>query len=221
MTAKKKILIVDDDAAFRENLGDILRREGFAVTRLDSGLKALDWLEREKVDVILLDMVMPGMDGLTTLDRIRADNRYCKVIMITGFGSVDNAVEAMKKGADDYIQKPFKMEELIITIKRVLEEARFEISLRNLNLDFTFQSLANPIRRKTLQLIGGIDEMRLTDIVRALHVQDHTKVLFHLKKLKDSDIIIQNEDKTYALTDNGRQMLDLLKAVTQKLPQGS
>ncbi|MBF0588992.1 MAG: response regulator [Magnetococcales bacterium] len=218
---KKKILIVDDDAEFRENLGDVLRREGFAITRLGSAQKALERLADEIFDVILLDMVMPGMDGMTALDRIRSDNRHVKVIMITGFGSVDNAVEAMKKGADDYIQKPFRMDELIITIRRVLEAARFEVSLRNLNLDFTFQSLANPIRRKTLQLIGASQEMRLTDIVRALHVQDHTKVLFHLKKLKDSDIVSQNEDKTYTLTDNGRQMLELLSAVTKQIPSDS
>ncbi len=205
-----KILITDDDRAFRDNLSELLRRKGFLTTKAASGEEALQKLAEERYDVLLVDMVMPGMNGLATITRLRETNKTIKIILITAFATVDSAVEAIKNGADDYIQKPFKTDELIITIKRVLEEARFEIDVRNLNLDYTLHSLSNPIRRKAIHLIGNGDHVRLIDIANDLNIVDHTKVLFHLKKLKEAEIIAQTGDKSYVLTASGRLMLEFL-----------
>lgn len=212
-----EILVVDDDRVFRENLAEVLTRERFKVTLAPDGESAVRLAAEGPFDILLIDMVMPGMDGIAAIGKIRETDKNIKIILITAFATVDNAVEAIKKGADDYIQKPFKMDELIMTMRRVLEEAKFQIDLSKLKLDFTLGALANPIRRNTLLFIGSGQAVRLTDIAQKLEIEDHTKVLFHLKKLKETEIIEQREDKSYALTDGGRLMLDFLNILSKHL----
>jgi ActR/RegA family two-component response regulator len=130
--------------------------------------------------------------------------------MITAFASVANAVDAIKKGASDYITKPFKIDELINTIRCSLEEAKFEADVKNLDMDQTISSLSNSIRREIIQLLGQNDEMRLMAITRKLKIEDHTKVVFHLRTLKESDLIQQSEDKSYSLTKEGKRVLKSL-----------
>ncbi|MBF0625803.1 MAG: response regulator [Magnetococcales bacterium] len=212
------ILITDDDREYRENLAEILVREGFGVATAGSGEEALARLREQRFQVLLLDMVMPGLDGITLISRIREGDKAIKIILITAFASVDSAVDAIKRGADDYLGKPFRMDELITTIRRVLEEARFEMDVKNLNLDATLSSLANPIRRQSIQLIGSGEAVRLMEIAGHLGVADHTKVLFHLKKLKEGDLVIQNADKSYALTRKGRLTLDFMGLLSRHIP---
>ncbi|MBF0370268.1 MAG: response regulator [Magnetococcales bacterium] len=214
---KKKILIADDDRDFRVNLAEFLRREGFTISQAGTGEEAVATLAKEKHDVLLLDMVMPGMAGIAAIGKIRETNKTIKIILVTAFATVDTAVEAMKKGADDYIQKPFRTDELLAIIRRALEEARFELDIKHLNLDFTLSSLANPIRRRTIQLIGSGEANRLMEIANKLAAPDHTKVLFHLKKLKESEIIAQREDKSYELTQSGQLMHEFLRILAQHI----
>ncbi len=119
-----RILIVDDEEVLRDVLEVVLRREGFDVVLAASGEEALNLLEGEDVDLIILDIMLPGISGIDTLRAIRIANPNLPVIIITAFSSIDGAIEAMKHGAFHYIPKPFKNEEVILTVNKALEQRR-------------------------------------------------------------------------------------------------
>ncbi|HEX7709249.1 MAG TPA: sigma-54 dependent transcriptional regulator [Thermoanaerobaculia bacterium] len=119
-----RILIVDDEEVLRDVLDAVLRREGFEVIPAASGEEALNVLEGEDVDLVILDVMLPGISGIDTLRAIRIANPYLPVIVITAFSSIDGAIDAMKQGAFHYIPKPFKNEEVIITVNKALEQRR-------------------------------------------------------------------------------------------------
>lgn len=125
----KNILIVDDEKNYLLVLEDLLIEEGYQVVTADSALKALEIFQESDLDVVITDMKMPGMDGMALLEAIHSLNPDLPVIMMTAFGSVERAVEAMRKGAFDYILKPFKNEELKLTIRKGIEH--YQLVCRN------------------------------------------------------------------------------------------
>lgn len=124
-----RVLIVDDDEKMRTILQKVLQREGYDVTLAYNGQNAISLLTTTGFDLVVSDIRMPGMDGLELLQRIRDISPETTVIMMTAFGSVDSAVEAMKQGAYDYINKPFKMDEVLIILSRAVEEKRLRYEL--------------------------------------------------------------------------------------------
>lgn len=212
----KKILIVDDDAELSGNLTEILRDAGYTTEIASNGKEALGKLSGG-VDVVLLDMIMPGMSGFEVISEIKKEAPSAKIIMITAFATVDNAVQAIKLGANDYIAKPFMIDDLLTTVKRVLEEASFEENTTNLDMDFALSCLSNPIRRKIIHLLDIRNSMRLMELTRELGITDHTKVVFHLKTLKESNIIGQKKNKSYFLTNEGRSVVGCLKILKNHL----
>jgi two-component system NtrC family response regulator len=114
-------LIVDDEKNYLLILEDLLVEEGYHVVTADNAEKALDVVAEYDLDVVITDMKMPGMDGMAFLDRIHIQHPDLPVIMMTAYGSVEKAVEAMKKGAFDYILKPFKNQELKLTIRKAVD----------------------------------------------------------------------------------------------------
>jgi len=116
-----KVLIIDDEDSLRRVLKKELQRKGFMTEAIGNAEQALQLLKTYNFDVILLDIVMPGMDGITFLKKIRNDPARPSVIVLTGKATVENAVEAMKNGAFDYISKPYKLDELEIIIHRAYE----------------------------------------------------------------------------------------------------
>ena len=119
-----RILIVDDEEVLRDVLDAVLRREGFDVVSASSGEEALSLLDGEEIDLVILDIMLPGISGIDTLRSIRISNPHLPVIIITAFSSIDGAIEAMKYGAYHYIPKPFKNDEVIITVNKALEQRR-------------------------------------------------------------------------------------------------
>ncbi|HJW94894.1 MAG TPA: response regulator, partial [Thermoanaerobaculia bacterium] len=120
-----RILIVDDEEVLRDVLETVLRREGFEVLLAASGEEALNVLDGdENVDLVILDIMLPGISGIDTLRSIRVSTPSLPVIVITAFSSIDGAIEAMKHGAYHYIPKPFKNEEVVITVNKALEQRR-------------------------------------------------------------------------------------------------
>jgi len=115
------ILIVDDEKNYLLVLEDLLMEEGYQVITADSAQKGLDIAAGHELDVVITDMKMPGMDGMALLQQIRKRNVDLPVVMMTAFGSVEKAVEAMRNGAFDYILKPFKNEELKLTIRKAID----------------------------------------------------------------------------------------------------
>lgn len=209
-----KILVVDDDQDLRENLVEVLSDAGFSLAAAGNGETALAALEQEDFDLVLLDSIMPVMGGLEALPQIKRSHPKAKVIMLTAFSTVDSAVEAMRKGADDYIAKPFKIADLLVAVRRALEEARFAHCGEILNMDKMFKCLANETRRKTLQLLKVEGSMRFMDIARRLEIEDHTKVNFHLKILKDAGLLDRDNKKQYLLSSKGEKIISCLSTLS-------
>ena len=111
-TASIDLLVVDDDQEFREILGSRFARHGFEIQLAANGEEALNLAQRRSFDVAIFDMMMPGMSGLELLTRFKESHPECEIILLTGQGSIETAVEAMKLGAYDYLQKPFPLKEL-------------------------------------------------------------------------------------------------------------
>ena len=121
MKTTASLLLVDDDAAFRHVMASELRRLGHQVETASSGEEAVKKLETLEAEVVLLDLRLPGMNGLETLKAIRARNTAVEVILLTGHGSIDTAIESIRVGAFDYVIKPCPLDELQIRIQRALE----------------------------------------------------------------------------------------------------
>ncbi|MCA9711102.1 MAG: response regulator, partial [Myxococcales bacterium] len=116
-----KILVVDDEASARSALSELLRDEGYAVHTAGDGFKALGQLEEWAPDLMLTDVQMPGMSGIELMEKARERVPGVGVVVMTAFGSVENAVTAMQAGADDYLTKPVHFPELLLVVERLLE----------------------------------------------------------------------------------------------------
>ncbi|MCX5905276.1 MAG: sigma 54-interacting transcriptional regulator, partial [Proteobacteria bacterium] len=174
----KTILIVDDELATRESLRMILKRQ-YDLMLAASGEEALIMLETRQPDLILLDIIMPGIDGMETLRRIKEKNRKQQVVMITATKTVKTAVEAMKLGAFDYLEKPFDVNE----ITRVVEEAtkkeaarrfkvicdRSQIVGESRPMQKIFDIIQHVTDRKSTVLISGESGTGKELVARAIH----------------------------------------------------
>ena len=123
---QRRVLVVDDEANLRLVLKTILAKEGYQVSQAANGQEGLDVLDREVVDFILCDVRMPVLDGHGFLAELKARGITAPVIMLSAYGSVDSAVEAIKAGAFDYVFKPFKPDEIILTLKKAEERERLK-----------------------------------------------------------------------------------------------
>jgi DNA-binding response OmpR family regulator len=117
---KAKILVVDDEENVRQSLEHILRLEGYETTSASYGDQALDELARENYDLMLLDLRLPGMDGIEVMRRAVQVNPQTKIILLTGHGSLESAIEALRRGAHDYILKPAITRDLLSSVSRAL-----------------------------------------------------------------------------------------------------
>ncbi|MDT8443135.1 MAG: sigma-54 dependent transcriptional regulator [Desulfuromonadales bacterium] len=117
----ERILVADDDAVIREGLRRILSAEGYEVETVSNGRAALERLDQQRFKLLVTDLKMPGMSGLEVLHALRSCQPELPVILITGYAAIDNAVEAMKNGATDYISKPFANEEIVSKVKNAME----------------------------------------------------------------------------------------------------
>jgi two-component system, NtrC family, nitrogen regulation response regulator NtrX len=129
---KTSILIVDDEAGVRAALSGVLRDEGYAVDAVDSGEACLDRLVRAAYDVIVLDIWLPGMDGLSTLARLRERRVDAPVVMISGHGNIESAVRAIKMGAFDFVEKPLSLEKTVLVVANALRQRQLEAENRAL-----------------------------------------------------------------------------------------
>ena len=130
--AKASVLVVDDEESIRELLEIMLKREGYAVTVADSADAALKQLSKSAYDAVITDIAMPGMSGIELLAKVRATHHDTAVIVITAHGSTESAVEAMKLGANDYLTKPFQMDEMKIALGNCLKARALERENRQL-----------------------------------------------------------------------------------------
>ncbi|MEW6509729.1 MAG: sigma-54 dependent transcriptional regulator [Bacteroidota bacterium] len=167
MSDQASILVVDDDKAFRVATKTLLEDEGFVVATAASGDEALTKMETEQFDLVLSDMVMGKMSGVELLANVKAKRPDLPVIMVTGFGSIQTAVEAMRLGASDYLTKPSNNDELLIKIRRALEMQDKERQLRSLReeLQGTY-SFGNMVSRSPVmqEVIRQVQQVADTDV---------------------------------------------------------
>ena len=117
-----KILLVDDETVFTDNMSKLLTTRGYRVTPVNSGDSAIRVLEENNFDIVVLDLKMPGMDGITTLKEIKKLGLFTETLILTGHGSIDTALEAIKLGAHDYLTKPCEIDDLVAIIEGAWEK---------------------------------------------------------------------------------------------------
>jgi DNA-binding NtrC family response regulator len=155
MARTGSILVIDDEEIMREILETLLTREGYTVRLASGGAEGLEFARQEPFDAAFVDVMMQEMDGLATLDELRKIDEDLAVIMITAFASVENAIAAMKRGAFDYITKPFKNDEVLVVVRNALE--RRQLVVENQALRQTIQERYS----KFANIIGRSPAMRL------------------------------------------------------------
>ncbi len=148
------ILVVDDEEIMREILGTLLEREGYAVRLASNGQEGLDLARSLPFDAVIVDVMMPGIDGLQVLDELKKHDEELPVLMITAYASMESAITAMKKGAFDYITKPFKNDEVLVVLQNAVER-RFLVA-ENVALKQNLQARYN----KFSGIIGKSSRMK-------------------------------------------------------------
>ncbi len=212
MIFMKKILIIEDDNKMREGLAELLKEEGHHVESAEDGKKGMDKLIEKDFDIVLTDLIMPVMGGMDVLRETKRMRPATHVILITAYATIENAVEAMRSGASDYITKPFKIDEVQTKIRKVLAEAEFERYPEIIDSDI-IKAISNPIRKDTVKLLGKAGKLKFTEIKNMLRIDDATKLSFHLRVLKSYNIIEQDSEKVYMLTPAGKKMIEVLKRI--------
>src|SRR5512132_3886801 len=134
------ILVIDDEEIMREILDALLSREGYEVRLASDAAEGLDLIRSMPFDAVIVDMMMPGMDGIRALDEIKKLDDDLPVLMITAFASVENAIAAMKRGAYDYITKPFKNDEVLVVLRNALAQRRLVAENRALRQNLQARS---------------------------------------------------------------------------------
>ena len=149
----QSILIVDDEAGIRDSLSSILTEEGYAVESVGSGEECLARLGKQPIDLVLLDVWLPKMDGIETLERMRRGGHFPMVVMISGHGNIETAVRATKLGAFDFVEKPLSLEKTTQSVKRALEFMRLEVENRRLReeLGQRYRVLGDSVPMKALR----------------------------------------------------------------------
>src|SRR5919206_4480021 len=129
---KQTILIVDDEPGVRSSLGGVLRDEGYSVEAVPSGEACLERITRGGIDLILLDVWLPGMDGLATLARLRERQVDAQIVLISGHGNIESAVRAIKLGAFEFVEKPLSLDKTVLVVNNALRQRRLEAENRAL-----------------------------------------------------------------------------------------
>lgn len=212
-----RILIVDDDHELRETIKEVIEQENFQATTAQNADEALALVQNDSFDLIILDMVMPGTDGMNAIPLLRRHSPGSRIVAITAFSTVQNAVQALRQGAHDYLSKPFTIETLLATIGKNLQEASFTDCVETMGSEEVFQGLANLLRRQIIFTLKQQGNMRFMELVRALAIEDHTKVNFHLKVLREVGFIEQDQKKCYILTPAGEKAASCLTFINKNL----
>jgi len=193
MKKRVKILVVDDEAIVRESLRDWLSDVGHQMLTAENGPQALEIIEREKPSIAIVDLVMPGMDGIELLNRAKEISPTIEVIIITAYGSIPTAITAMREGAYDYLEKPFCPEKAELLIEKLVEHQRLldeNIYLRQkLEERYRFENMIakSPKMQRVIEVIKVVAKSNATVLIsgdsgtgkelvaRAIHSQSHRK----------------------------------------------
>ncbi|MEO8260828.1 MAG: response regulator, partial [Acidobacteriota bacterium] len=163
------ILIVDDEPGVRTALSGVLRDEGYEVDAVASGEACLERVTRIAVDLIVLDVWLPGMDGLDTLARLRERQVDAQIVLISGHGNIESAVRAIKLGAFDFVEKPLSLDKTVLVVRNALRQRRLEAENRALRARVD----------RHLTMIGESDAMRQLREQAAMAAPTNGRVLIY------------------------------------------
>jgi two-component system response regulator AtoC len=155
-----RILVVDNDSEMLDLLHQHLKNEGYAVSACTSGADALATLGRDEVDVVLTDLVMDDVDGLALLRAAQASQPGARVILVTAFGSLETAIEAMRQGAYDYLTKPFKLGEVSLAVQRALEDRQLREENRRLRAQIEERFELDTMLGRSPAMLGAFERLR-------------------------------------------------------------
>ncbi len=169
----KKVLIIDDDIAMGEMCKELLKSKGYVSEVSASGKDAVEKLAIDGAySIVLTDLVMPEMDGIEVLKKIKQQNPHIAVVVMTSYGTITNAVEAMKLGAADYVTKPFKRDELIVVIEKILQLQRLEGEVDRLRSEldekYTFENIIgeSPKIKKIFEIIADVSNTEANILIQ-------------------------------------------------------
>jgi DNA-binding NtrC family response regulator len=151
MRRNASVLVIDDEEIMRDILGTLLEREGYSVRLASSGQEGIDLAKSLPFDAVIVDVMMPGIDGLQVLDELKKHDEELPVLMITAYASMESAISAMKKGAFDYITKPFKNDEVLVVLQNAIERRQLvaeNVTLRQ-NLQARYHKFAGIIGKSS------------------------------------------------------------------------
>lgn len=172
MIPSERILVVDDEEIMRDVLSDLLASESYQADLAENGVQALEKIQDSDYSVILLDLMMPGMDGLQVLQEIKKMERPPVAVILTAYASIDKAVQATKLGAFDFLAKPFKNEELLLVVKNALEHYQLLEENRRLKTTlrerYSFKNIIgkSSVMQQVFDLIGQVAPRRSTVLVQ-------------------------------------------------------
>jgi DNA-binding NtrC family response regulator len=167
----ERILVVDDEEIIRNSISFILRKEGYSVTEAANGREAYDMVLAESFDIIVTDLEMPEMKGIELLERVVQISPQLMVIIITAYGSLETAIAALRKGASDYILKPIEFDELLVKIRRLLDQKQLmlenQLLRREVNREYNFNSLVgkSPAIERVFEVIRNVSVTDSTVLV--------------------------------------------------------
>jgi DNA-binding response OmpR family regulator len=198
---KGKVLVVDDEAGPRKTSAEILTLDQYAVSLAENGEEALNYLEAEAFDLMLLDIKMPGMDGVEVMKRAAKVQPECRVILLTAFGSLETAIEAVRQGAHDYLLKPASHSDILSSVNRAMGERtdsdrrrllieQMEASLQQLK-DVEGIEQESPVLSAVVTLGGGV----LVDLDRREIWLDDLKVVFTPTEGKLMRVLLENRGR--------------------------
>ena len=213
MLRDASVLVIDDEEIMREILQTLLEREGCQVSLAASGESGLTLARSQPFDVAIVDVMMPGIDGIETLDELRTLDEDLPVILITAFASVENAIAAMKRGAFDYVTKPFKNEEVLVVVRNAVERRRLVIVNRTLRENLRahsheFSDLIGRSRRmrRVFELIAQAAPSRTTILVEG---ESGTGKELAARALHDNST---RADRPFVTVNSGSLPPDLLES---------
>ena len=168
---RANVLVIDDDESIRVGCTQTLAEEGYRTCAANDGISGLELASRESFDLVVLDLKMPKLDGMQVLERLRQESPYTAIVVITGYGSIESAVLAVRKGAYDYLAKPFTPEVLSNVVRRAVEHRRDSMQR---------QCLRAAVRErigKTLVVGSSAPMVQLDRMVRKVAPTDATVLL--------------------------------------------
>src|ERR671913_1327827 len=213
MRRNASVLVIDDEEIMRDILGTLLEREGYSVRLASSGQEGLDLAKSLPFDAVIVDVMMPGTDGLQVLDELKKHDEELPVLMITAYASMESAIVAMKKGAFDYITKPFKNDEVLVVLQNAIE--RRQLVAENVTLRQNLQARYH----KFAGIIGKSSRMKQVFVLIIQAAPSRSTILITGESGTGKELVARaihsnsaRSDKTFVTVNSGNLPPDLLES---------